>query len=109
MSLECETTRYSVLENIFKSVDFDYIFSDNLTDNIENKLTIESINELNSNLLVLGIGFDRLKYTKITQSPKTTLYGLVSSIGGSSGVFLELSFLSIFRAIEFLLGIIFVF
>ena len=74
-SLECETTQFRILES---------------------KLNID----FSLNLLQIYVTFDSLKYTKITQTPKTTLSGLVSNIGGSSGVFLELSFLSVFRAIE---------
>jgi len=70
-------------------------------------ITINSTEEFNKNNLEINIFFDSLKYTKISQTPKTTLSALVSNLGGSSGLFLDLSFMSASRAIEFILGIIF--
>jgi len=57
--------------------------------------------------VVILLGYDSLKYTKITQSPKTKLSELISNLGGSAGLFLDLTFLSGCRAIEFILEIIF--
>jgi len=53
--------------------------------------------------------YDSLHYTKISQTPKTTLSALVSNLGGSTGLFLDLSFMSACRAVEFLLRVIFKF
>jgi len=88
--LECENTQYKISESIF--------FFDEFSDS-----------EFNKNNLQLLVAFDRLKYTKISQTPKTTLSSLVSNLGGSTGLFLDLSFMSACRAIEFVLGIIFKF
>jgi len=57
--------------------------------------------------LELFVFFDSLQYTKISQTPKKTLSALISNLGGSTGLFLDLSFMSVCRAIEFFLGIIF--
>jgi len=78
---------------------------------IERKLnmTINSIEEFRKNYLDVSIFFDSLKYTKISQTPKTSLSALVSNLGGSSGLFLDLSFMSACRAIEFFLGVVFKF
>jgi len=63
--------------------------------------------EFNKNNLQLLVTFDSLKYAKISQTPKTSLSALVSILGGSSGLFLDRSFMSACRAIEFFLVIIF--
>ncbi len=105
--LECEITSYSVKVNsysIAKKLDDLFAMSSILVNKQEQMLTNN-----NSNQLILNIGFDSLKYNKITQSPKITLSGLISNIGGSSGVFLELSFPSICRAVDYFLRIIFKF
>jgi len=75
---------------------------------IEAKLNIRiNSTELKKNILDIDIFFDSLKYTKISQTPKTTLSALVSNLGGSTGLFLDLSFMSACRTIGFILGIIF--
>ncbi len=71
--------------------------------------TNETDDEINQRILGVDFFYEELKYNQITQTPKTNWYGLISNIGGSSGVFLELSFLSACKAIEFMLGIIFKF
>ncbi len=51
--------------------------------------------------------FKDFKYTRISQSVKTNWYTLVSNLGGSAGLFLELSCISIVKAFDFIFGIIF--
>jgi len=55
---------------------------------------------LNKNNLQLIVSFDNLKYTKISQTPRTTLSALVSNLGGSTGLFLDLSFMSTCRVMS---------
>jgi len=111
--LECESTKYKISESIFSNADFsdsEQYNSDEIT-SIEKKLNIttNSAKELNKNILQLHVNFDSLKYTKISQTPKTTLSALISNLGGSTGLFLDLSFMSACRAIEFFLGVVFKF
>jgi len=108
--LECESTQYKILESVFSFADFSDIseYSLQFIPVIEEKLnlTINSTEEFGKNYLAINVFFDSLKYTKISQTPKTTLSSLVSNLGGSTGLFLDLSFMSACRAIEFFLGII---
>jgi len=87
------------------------VFSSNIIPEIEKKLnvTINSTEEFNRHYLEIAVFYDSLKYTKISQTPKTSLSALISNLGGSIGLFLDLSFMSVCRAIEFFLGIIFKF
>jgi len=109
--LECESTQYKISESMFTLGDLSSIeeYSSKYIPFIEKKLniTINSSEEFNKKNLQLVVTFDSLKYTKISQTPKTTLSALVSNLGGSTGLFLDLSFMSVCRAIEFLLTIIF--
>jgi hypothetical protein len=111
--LECENTQYKISESMFTLSDFSNIKEYSLKNIpfIQKKLniTVNSTEEFNKNNLQLFVTFDSLKYTKISQTPKTTLSALVSNLGGSTGLFLDLSFMSACRAIEFFLGIIFKF
>jgi len=88
--LECEITQYKISESVKR---------------LGELFTIRE--ELN--YLRIYMFFDSLKYTKISQTPKTSLSALVSNLGGSTGLFLDLSFMSACRGIEFILGIIFKF
>jgi len=111
--LECESTQYRISESKF-SLD-DYSNSENYSLEkipvVEKKLnvTVNSTEEFNKNYLAINVYFDSLKYTKISQTPKTSLSALVSNLGGSTGLFLDLSFMSACRAVEFFLGVIFKF
>jgi len=111
--LECENTQYKIAQSVFTLADFSDSeeYSLRVIPLIKKKLniTVNSTEEFNKNCLVLKISFDSLKYTKISQTPKTGLSALVSNLGGSTGLFLDLSFMSACRAIEFLISILFKF
>jgi len=51
--------------------------------------------------------FKDFKYNRISQSVKTNEFTLISNLGGSAGLFLELSCISIVKAFDFIFGIIF--
>jgi len=93
--LECESTQFRISESKFTFLEY-IEYSLPLIPVVEKRLniTINSTKELSKNILEITVFFDSLKYTKISQTPKTTLSALVSNLGGSTGLFLELSFLS---------------
>jgi len=109
--LECESTQYRISEsksslNHFSSAEEYGLKHIPEIQKILN-ITINSTEDFNKNYLKLQIAFDSLKYTKISQTPKTTLSTLVSNLGGSIGLFLDLSFMSACRAVDFILRIVF--
>jgi len=111
--LECESTQYKITQSMFTLADFGDS-EDESSDTIlfiKNKLnkTINSTEEFKRSTLLIKIPYNSFKYTKISQTPKTTLSALVSNLGGSSGLFLDISFMSACRAIGFILAIIFKF
>ena len=64
--------------------------------------------ELESTVVYLRIYFDRLELEKMDEIPKITIIDLVSSIGGTVGLFLGMSFMSffeIFDLLSYLVGI----
>jgi len=110
--LECESTQYRISQSRFSLIDFsNEEYSSKWIPLYEKKLnkTINSTEEFNKNYLDISVFFESLKYTKISQTPKTTRSELVSNLGGSAGLFLDLSFSSACRAVKFILGIIFKF
>jgi len=108
--LECESTQYKMSQSMLYLTEYsEYTLP--WIPVVEEKfnITVNSTEEFNRNYLEFYVYFDSMKYTKISQTAKTSLSGLVSNFGGSFGLFLDLSFLSACRAIEFLLGMIFKF
>jgi len=108
--LECESTQYKISESMLYLTEYSE-YSLPWIPIVEKKLniSINSTEEFNKNFFDIFVYYDSLHYTKISQTPKTTLSALVSNLGGSSGLFLELSFMSACRAVEFLLRVIFKF
>jgi len=106
--LECTSTTFSthgveLSTQMFTSTFTSIEFYDKMRNSTE---TNETDDEINQRILGVDFFYEDLKFYQITQTPKTNWYGLISNIGGSSGVFLELSFLSACKTIEFMLGII---
>ena len=62
--------------------------------------------EYDNSSLYMNFFYSDLKYTEITQSVKTTQTDLISNTGGVLGLFFELSFISIYRLINFVLELI---
>jgi len=106
--LECESTQYKISESMLYLTEYSE-YSLPWIPVVKKKLniTVNSTEKFNRNFLDMAVYFDSLQYTKISQTPKTSLPALVSNLGGSFGLFLDLSFLSACRAIEFILGMIF--
>jgi len=99
--IECEMTKYRVIERD-KKIDLQFLNYDGIDEK-----TFESFNLKNmtkekfiSGLRVIYVYFPYLQYTKITQKPKTTEVDLASSIGGSLGLFLGMSFLSFIQLFQ---------
>jgi len=72
--LECASTTYSVISNL--------------------------IEKSNSGYADFFVYFETLKYTSVSQSAKAQLFDLISAIGGIFGMFVGLSFVSLFEIIE---------
>lgn len=72
----------------------------------ENKNHLDFDEGINNQLMV-NFFYPENKYTEIRQSEKTTWADIVSNTGGVLGLFLELSFISAYRFISGLFGILF--
>ena len=57
----------------------------------------------------MRIYYNELKYTLISEEPKTEIFNFISNIGGILGLFLGVSFLSIIEIFEIIFEIIFIF
>jgi len=56
----------------------------------------------------LRVYYEDLKYTLIKQQPKIELFGLISNVGGTLGLFLGISFISLLELFEMLAELVFI-
>ena len=78
------------------------------TGNISGKhnLRFETYEEAHKRFVSLKVYYPQLKYTYISQQPKTEMVDLVSDIGGTLGLFLGISFLSFIEIFDIIFAII---
>ena len=57
----------------------------------------------------ISIYYDELKYTLINQQPKIELFGLISNVGGTLGLFLGFTFITILEIFEYITEFIFIY
>ena len=100
--LECDSVNFQLtIDNkIIKDDLFAYFQRDFL--NVSSSESYEK-----ENIRVLFIYQKEIKYTHMSQTAKMTFIDLVSNFGGVLGVFLELSFFSVYRLVYFVLEGIF--
>ena len=60
---------------------------------------------MNKNLIIIYVYYKELKYTLISQQPKTEIFDLISKIGGILGLFMGISFMSLIEILEILFEI----
>ncbi|RNA43641.1 acid-sensing ion channel 5-like [Brachionus plicatilis] len=104
--LECESISFEVTKSFsrYPSVSYgkDLVKTKQIKSLFENRTNV-SIEELRENVLSLNIYYEHLKQTEITENKSINWDGLVGSIGGTLGLFLGLSFLSLVEIIDLIL------
>jgi hypothetical protein len=107
---ECYTTSYSFTTSASLYPTQSYAHSllkdPSMMARFENKANV-SYETLKESILNVNIYFDSLELTRIEQSKKMEISDLISSVGGTLGLFLGISLLSIFEFIEIVLEILF--
>jgi len=63
----------------------------------------------NSSTYTIGVYYEDLKYTLISQQPKIELFGLISNIGGTLSLFIGFSFITLLEIFELLAELMFIF
>ena len=92
--LECDSISYEIT-NSFTTV---------ISDQFQLLFPNKSLN----NSVIFNIYFEDLSFTKISQMAKTDIWDLVSNIGGNSGLFIGISFLSFAEIIELIVEFLFI-
>ena len=105
--VECETNGYNYKksQSEFPSKKYaDYLLEKN--DLVKQKLGNSSQQDMKKNVAKLKIFFDEMVQTAISEDPKTQLADLISNVGGTMGLFLGISFLSLIELVEILIKIL---
>ena len=66
----------------------------------------ETYEQANKHSIAIYVYYKELKYTLISNKPKTELFTIISNIGGTLGLFLGISFLSFIEILEILFQVI---
>ena len=100
--LECNTTEYKASLSLARLVGDTYAYfineNANLISDFDNKTV--SGEQASKSFVHMRMSYDSLSYTLTTESPKVDLVSLLSSIGGTLGLFLGVSALSLCEIIE---------
>ena len=100
--LECETMSFDVG---LSSTTFPTKFLYRIFDNIFYKNL--SFEDIKSRGLQLNVYYPKLSYFKLTESRKTSTVDLLSNIGGTLGLYIGISFLSLVEIVELFLEVLF--
>ena len=77
----------------------------NKNKNFAYKNVFENYEQVQKRFVSVKIYFNEMKYTFISQKPKTEVVDLVSNMGGTMGLFLGVSFLSFVEIFELIVEI----
>lgn len=102
--LECDSFNYDIAQTIVPIID-----NGNITSVQFQYTEFNTYENVSKSLYQLYVYYDDLKYTVISQKPKTELYGLISNIGGTFSLFLGLSIGSFLELLEALGELLFIF
>jgi hypothetical protein len=104
--LECETVFYTTTQSISKYPSRaygDYLLKDKkILNRFDNQSNL-TINDLRETILAINIYIDSYEYTQINEIESQTLLNLIASCGGTFGLFIGISFLSILEILEVVL------
>ena len=101
--LECSSVKYDLTVSTlsYPSVNTYNFYKD--------KLGNESYEEVKSKSIELNVYYSELGYTLITQTTKTSVIDLLSSIGGTLGLYIGISLLSFVEIVEALIEFLFIY
>ena len=109
--LECESIKYDLLiSNAGVLSENGYFIYKNLINNISAKYGEYNLSydEVKKRLVVVDIYYSDMSYIKISEAPKTSFFDLLSNLGGTLGLYIGISFLSLVELVEIFLEIFFI-
>jgi len=104
--LECDSISYTVIPYSEQFTSTGLIGNLSKSENGLEKFT--TYEQVKKSYIAILVYYKNLKYTLISQEPKTRLFTYISSIGGTFGLFLGISFLSFLEIFEIFFEIIYI-
>jgi hypothetical protein len=103
--LECDSFTYEINKDLMM-----IRFSGNISSNksLDWYTGFNTFENVSRNFFAYRVYFEDLKYTLIKQQPKIELFGLISNIGGTLGLFLGFSFISLLELFEVLAELLYI-
>jgi hypothetical protein len=101
--LECDSLTYDLSVTSQTIMGYGNISSSDGFFNIFNRFE-----DVSKSYYGLRVYYEDLKYTLIKQQPKIELFGLISNIGGTLGLFLGFSFISLLELFEMLAELVYI-
>lgn len=112
--LECETVSFTYKkeswpldENAVSSLYYNR--TKDFLESTNSSYSIHSVDSLKRTILDVYLYYEDLSYTEITQIPKMSVTNLISDIGGTFGLFLGLSLLSLVEIAHIIVALVKVF
>jgi hypothetical protein len=98
--LECNSITYEITHNIQPLLAQGKIIKGNYPG-------FQTWENMTKTYYQINVFYENLQYTLISQQPKIELFGLISNIGGTFSLFLDLSFFSFWEFFDFLIELIY--
>ena len=113
--LECDSIRYDTRissQNYPSKEEYDLFKKKNakMVNEYTNvkQLNVTTYSEYKKYFFKLNVFYNSMEYTYVTLTPKITLVGLLSSLGGSLGALLGFTLFTFFELLEILLHVIYI-
>jgi hypothetical protein len=103
--LECDSFTYEINKDLLMTRSSGNISQNKSLDFFAGFNTYENVSRT---FFAIRVYFDDLKYTLIKQQPKIELFGLISNVGGTLGLFLGFSFISLLEIFEVLAELVYI-
>jgi hypothetical protein len=94
--LQCDTFFYDISTHSIEARGYGNI----TTKSLAYYAGFNTYENVSKSFYAVRVYYDDLRYTLIRQQPKIELFGLISSVGGTLGLFLGFSFISILELFE---------
>ena len=106
--LECNSIQYEtqISSQSYPSREEYELFKKSI--NNKNGLDTSSYTAFKKYFFKINVFYNSMEYTFVTLSPKTTIVGLLSKLGGTIGALLGFTFFTFFEALEMLIHIIYI-
>ena len=109
--LECNTISYGITTSFAKypnQIHYENLLNNTLvTSKYPDGYSI-TYDDMQKSVIAFNVYYDDLKYSVITEVPKTSPTDLISNMGGLLGLFIGLSFLSFGELVEMFLEVLFI-